>query len=138
MPARRASVRYGTGHMLREGAQQIWGPCRHKAGDECTVGREVEHVGNSSITCTWAVIGPTGTGPPGTAGTSRSGRGGGVMDKVVAAVADIHSGSTPAVGGFGLCGIPAVLIRALLEAGVDERGGQGQTEPTVLEAAPAG
>ncbi|MFI8092142.1 CoA transferase subunit A [Streptomyces sp. NPDC086080] len=45
------------------------------------------------------------------------------MDKVVAsaaeAVADILSGSTLAVGGFGLCGIPAVLIQALLEAGAD-------------------
>ncbi|MFG3289096.1 CoA transferase subunit A [Streptomyces sp. NPDC048179] len=46
------------------------------------------------------------------------------MDKVVAsaaeAVSDIPSGSTLAVGGFGLCGIPAVLIQALLESGVDE------------------
>ncbi len=43
------------------------------------------------------------------------------VDKVVAsaveAVADIASGSTIAVGGFGLCGIPVVLIDALLEAG---------------------
>src|ERR687889_695768 len=41
------------------------------------------------------------------------------MDKVVAsaaeAVADIESGSTLSVGGFGLCGIPSVLIEALLE-----------------------
>lgn len=46
------------------------------------------------------------------------------MDKVVssaaAAVADVPAGATLAVGGFGLCGIPAVLIGALLEAGVDE------------------
>ena len=46
------------------------------------------------------------------------------MDKVVAsaalAVADITCGSTLAVGGFGLCGIPAVLIRALLDAGTDD------------------
>ena len=46
------------------------------------------------------------------------------MDKVVAsaaeAVADIESGSTISVGGFGLCGIPSVLIAALLEAGTDE------------------
>ena len=46
------------------------------------------------------------------------------MDKVVAsapeAVADIGSGSSLAVGGFGLCGIPAVLIEALLEAGVTD------------------
>jgi 3-oxoacid CoA-transferase subunit A len=43
------------------------------------------------------------------------------MDKVVAsaaeAVADIPEGATLAVGGFGLCGIPSVLIQALLEAG---------------------
>src|ERR687897_857086 len=46
------------------------------------------------------------------------------MDKVVAsareAVADIGSGSSLAVGGFGLCGIPSVLINALLESGVAE------------------
>ncbi len=46
------------------------------------------------------------------------------MDKVVTsaaeAVADIASGSTLAVGGFGLCGIPSVLIEAILEAGVDD------------------
>ena len=46
------------------------------------------------------------------------------MDKVVAsaseAVADIASGSSLAVGGFGLCGIPSVLIEALLEQGADE------------------
>ena len=53
------------------------------------------------------------------------------MDKVVAsaaeAVADIASGSSLAVGGFGLCGIPRVLIEALLEQGVDRpRGGVEQ------------
>src|ERR671911_2102813 len=46
------------------------------------------------------------------------------MDKVVAsareAVADIGSRSSLAVGGFGLCGIPSVLINALLESGVAE------------------
>ncbi len=46
------------------------------------------------------------------------------MDKVVssaaAAVADIPSGATLAVGGFGLCGIPSVLIAALHDAGVDD------------------
>jgi 3-oxoacid CoA-transferase subunit A len=45
------------------------------------------------------------------------------VDKVVAsaaeAVADIPAGSTLAVGGFGLCGVPSVLIEALLDAGVD-------------------
>ncbi|GAB3570493.1 CoA transferase subunit A [Spelaeicoccus albus] len=43
------------------------------------------------------------------------------MDKVVAsaadAVADIPDGATIAVGGFGLCGIPTVILRALLEQG---------------------
>ena len=46
------------------------------------------------------------------------------MDKVVAsaaeAVADIPSGATLAVGGFGLCGIPSVLIEAVLAAGVED------------------
>lgn len=46
-----------------------------------------------------------------------------MIDKVVGsaaeAVADIASGSSLAVGGFGLCGIPMVLIDALLDAGVD-------------------
>ncbi|MFT3873330.1 MAG: CoA transferase subunit A [Nocardioides sp.] len=46
------------------------------------------------------------------------------MDKVVPsadeAVADIASGSTLAVGGFGLCGVPSVLIDALLRQGADE------------------
>ena len=46
------------------------------------------------------------------------------MDKVVAsaaeAVADIANGSSLAVGGFGLCGIPSVLIRAILDAGVTD------------------
>jgi 3-oxoacid CoA-transferase subunit A len=44
-----------------------------------------------------------------------------VMDKVLAsadeAMADIPDGATLAVGGFGLCGIPSVLIDALLRAG---------------------
>lgn len=43
------------------------------------------------------------------------------MDKVVAsaeaAVTDIPDGATLAVGGFGICGIPSVLIQAVLEAG---------------------
>ncbi|MCU1420753.1 MAG: 3-oxoacid CoA-transferase, subunit [Microbacteriaceae bacterium] len=45
------------------------------------------------------------------------------LDKTVAsaaeAVADIPAGSSLAVGGFGVCGVPAVLIRALLEQGAD-------------------
>src|SRR5215472_12645029 len=44
-----------------------------------------------------------------------------MMDKLVAsaaaAVADIAPGTTVAVGGFGLCGIPSLLIGALAEAG---------------------
>ncbi|TYL49884.1 CoA transferase subunit A [Nocardioides sp. BGMRC 2183] len=43
------------------------------------------------------------------------------MDKVVRtaaeAVADVPDGATLTVGGFGLCGIPSVLIQALLDAG---------------------
>jgi 3-oxoacid CoA-transferase subunit A len=46
------------------------------------------------------------------------------MDKVVAsaaeAVADIPDGASLAVGGFGLCGIPSVLIAALLDAGTTD------------------
>ncbi|GAA4980180.1 CoA transferase subunit A [Kineococcus glutinatus] len=46
------------------------------------------------------------------------------MDKVVAsaaeAVADIGSGASLAVGGFGLSGIPTVLLEALLETGADD------------------
>ena len=45
------------------------------------------------------------------------------MDKTVPspaeAVADIADGASLAVGGFGLCGIPSVLIAALLESGVN-------------------
>lgn len=50
------------------------------------------------------------------------------MDKVVAsaaeAVADIGDGASLAVGGFGLCGIPTVLIKAVL--------GQGATNLSVV------
>jgi 3-oxoacid CoA-transferase subunit A len=46
------------------------------------------------------------------------------MDKVMStaaqAVADISNGSRLAVGGFGLCGIPSVLIEAVLAAGASE------------------
>ena len=46
------------------------------------------------------------------------------LDKTVAsaaeAVADIASGSSIAVGGFGLCGNPMILIRALLDQGSDD------------------
>lgn len=46
------------------------------------------------------------------------------MDKVVRtaeeAVADVADGSSLAVGGFGLCGIPSVLIQALLDTGVTD------------------
>jgi 3-oxoacid CoA-transferase subunit A len=47
-----------------------------------------------------------------------------VIDKVVAdaaeAVSGIISGSSIAVGGFGLCGIPEVLIEAILETGITD------------------
>ena len=47
-----------------------------------------------------------------------------MIDKVVAnttdAVSRITSGSSIAVGGFGLCGIPEALIEALLEAGATD------------------
>ncbi len=46
------------------------------------------------------------------------------MDKVVAdpasAIAGITDGASLAVGGFGLCGIPSVLIRAILDAGITD------------------
>jgi 3-oxoacid CoA-transferase subunit A len=46
------------------------------------------------------------------------------MDKVVAsaaeAVADIADGARLSVGGFGLCGVPSVLIDAVLDAGVTD------------------
>ncbi|MGF1654667.1 MAG: CoA transferase subunit A [Actinomycetales bacterium] len=46
------------------------------------------------------------------------------MDKVVSlardAVADIRDGATLAVGGFGLCGIPSVLIQALVDRGTTD------------------
>jgi 3-oxoacid CoA-transferase subunit A len=46
------------------------------------------------------------------------------LDKLVAdaatAVADIPSGASVAVGGFGTCGLPTVLIEALLAAGTDD------------------
>jgi len=46
------------------------------------------------------------------------------MDKVVpdaeSAVADIFAGASLAVGGFGLCGVPSVLIAAVLELGVGD------------------
>ena len=48
------------------------------------------------------------------------------MDKTIkaaaAAVADIGNGASLAVGGFGLCGIPHVLIKALYEHGARQAG----------------
>jgi 3-oxoacid CoA-transferase subunit A len=43
-----------------------------------------------------------------------------VMTTAAEAVADIPDGATLSVGGFGLCGIPSVLIGALLEAGTTD------------------
>lgn len=40
-----------------------------------------------------------------------------VVESAAEAVADIPSGATLAVGGFGLCGIPDTLISALAESG---------------------
>nr|WP_220481411.1 CoA transferase subunit A [Nocardioides ginsengisegetis] len=55
------------------------------------------------------------------AGVEQGGTG---VDKVVGsaaeAVADIASGSTLSVGGFGLCGIPSVLIEAILDSGASD------------------
>src|SRR6476620_5185807 len=42
-----------------------------------------------------------------------------VVDSAAEAVADIASGSRIAVGGFGLAGIPWILIDALLDQGAD-------------------
>ncbi|NLV78531.1 MAG: succinyl-CoA--3-ketoacid-CoA transferase, partial [Rhodococcus sp.] len=46
------------------------------------------------------------------------------MDKVVSSPAEaiegIRDGMSLAVGGFGLCGIPSVLIQAILEAGITD------------------
>ncbi|TXN29983.1 CoA transferase subunit A [Lacisediminihabitans profunda] len=48
---------------------------------------------------------------------------GNTLDKTLAsaalAVADIPSGASLAVGGFGVCGIPSALIRALLDQGAN-------------------
>ncbi|MFW0793684.1 CoA transferase subunit A [Gordonia sp. CPCC 205515] len=43
-----------------------------------------------------------------------------VFDSPTAAVADIADGSSLAVGGFGLCGIPGGLINALADRGVHD------------------
>ena len=42
-----------------------------------------------------------------------------VMSSAAAAVADLVAGSSIAVGGFGLCGIPDTLIEAVAAAGPD-------------------
>jgi 3-oxoacid CoA-transferase subunit A len=42
-----------------------------------------------------------------------------VRESARAAVADVSSGSTLAVGGFGLCGVPVDLIEALRASGAD-------------------
>lgn len=43
-----------------------------------------------------------------------------LYDSATEAVADIASGSTLAVGGFGLSGVPETLIKALAETGVSD------------------
>ena len=42
-----------------------------------------------------------------------------VFDRPLEAVADIRSGSSIAVGGFGTCGVPQTLIEAVCELGAD-------------------
>jgi 3-oxoacid CoA-transferase subunit A len=42
-----------------------------------------------------------------------------IVSSAAQAVADIESGMTLAVGGFGLCGIPENLIKALYDKGID-------------------
>jgi acyl CoA:acetate/3-ketoacid CoA transferase alpha subunit len=42
-----------------------------------------------------------------------------VFDRPLEAVADIRSGSSIAVGGFGTCGVPQTLIEAVCELGPD-------------------
>ena len=43
-----------------------------------------------------------------------------LFDSAAAAVADVRDGASVAVGGFGLAGIPWILIEALLEQGASE------------------
>jgi 3-oxoacid CoA-transferase subunit A len=43
-----------------------------------------------------------------------------VFESAFAAIADVSSGATVAVGGFGLCGIPINLIDALVDLGVED------------------
>ncbi|WP_255024897.1 CoA transferase subunit A [Rhodococcus sp. GA1] len=43
-----------------------------------------------------------------------------VFETAAEAVADIRDGATLAVGGFGLCGIPDILIRAIADAGATD------------------
>jgi len=43
-----------------------------------------------------------------------------VIDTAAEAVADIPAGAVIAAGGFGICGIPTVLIDALVERGVND------------------
>ncbi|AEV84138.1 succinyl-CoA:3-ketoacid-CoA transferase [Actinoplanes sp. SE50] len=43
-----------------------------------------------------------------------------VMSSAAEAVADIPAGATLSVGGFGLCGIPSVLINALVATGTGD------------------
>ncbi len=43
-----------------------------------------------------------------------------VIDTAIEAVADIDDGSSLAVGGFGLCGIPSLLIDAVLACGATD------------------
>ncbi|HLI16606.1 MAG TPA: CoA transferase subunit A [Acidimicrobiales bacterium] len=53
------------------------------------------------------------------AGGTSSTAGGKVFPDAASAIADVPSGASLAVGGFGLCGVPTVLIEALRSSGVD-------------------
>ncbi len=43
-----------------------------------------------------------------------------VVDSAQSALGDVANGSSMAVGGFGLCGIPSALLEALLQRGVTD------------------
>ena len=64
-----------------------------------------------------------------------------LFDSVEAAVAGIHDGATILIGGFGLAGMPAELIDALIEQGardltiVNNNAGNGDTGLAALLAA---
>lgn len=84
---------------------------------------DVLHILGGQLTVPVALAAPAADNGPIRAPATSSSEEGNGMDKTVGsaadAVADIAAGSSLAVGGFGLCGIPHVLIQAVHEAGVD-------------------